>query len=45
MILGQSAAVAAELAIDQNIPLQKLSYDDLKEALTQRGQRLSLDQD
>ena len=43
MILGQSAAVAAELAIDQNIPLQKLSYDDLKAALTQRGQRLSLE--
>jgi hypothetical protein len=30
MILGQSAAIAAGLAIDQDIPVQQVRYDELK---------------
>jgi len=40
MVLGQSAAIAASLAIDQNIELQKLDYADLKVKLIQYNQRL-----
>ena len=42
MILGQSAAVAASIAIDKNIPVQKVSYDELKIQLLKKGQKLSL---
>lgn len=42
MILGQSAAVAACLSIDQNIAVQDVSYDQLKAILIDRGQILSL---
>ena len=42
MILGQSAAVAAGLAIDKKIALQKISYTELKEKLIKKGQKLSL---
>ena len=42
MILGQSAATAAALAIDSNLPVQKLSYDVLKYKLLQDGQLLSV---
>jgi hypothetical protein len=41
MILGQSAAAAAVLAIDEGIDVQKLSYEKLKERLTADGQRLT----
>lgn len=40
MVLGQSAATAASLAIDKNLPLQQLSYEDLKKALLQDKQVL-----
>lgn len=41
MILGQSAAAAASLAIDQEIAVQDLSYADLKVVLDQENQILT----
>ncbi len=41
MILGQSAAAAASLAIDQDIPVQELSYADLKVVLDNEDQVLT----
>ncbi|SFA97616.1 FAD-dependent oxidoreductase [Algoriphagus aquimarinus] len=41
MILGQSAAAAASLAIDQGIPVQELSYADLKVVLDEEKQILT----
>ena len=43
MILGQSAAVTASMAIDNNAAVQDVNYDALKEALLAKGQVLSLD--
>ncbi|MEQ9221774.1 MAG: FAD-dependent oxidoreductase [Cyclobacteriaceae bacterium] len=43
MILGQSAAAAASMAIDNNSAVQDVNYDALKEALLAKGQVLSLD--
>jgi hypothetical protein len=40
MILGQSAATAAVLAIDANIPVQEVSYAKLRERLVAYGQAL-----
>ncbi|QDU76694.1 FAD dependent oxidoreductase [Bremerella volcania] len=40
MILGQSSATAAALAIDQDIALQDLPYPILKEKLEKDGQQL-----
>jgi hypothetical protein len=40
MILGQSAATAAVLAIDANIPVQEVSYAKLRERLVADGQAL-----
>jgi hypothetical protein len=40
MVLGQSAAIAASIAIDGNHALQKVEYQRLKELLLQYGQRL-----
>jgi hypothetical protein len=40
MILGQSAATAAVMAIDRNIPVQDLPYADLRERLIEDGQVL-----
>jgi hypothetical protein len=40
MILGQSAAVAACMAIDKNIAVQDVNYDQLKSALLEKGQVL-----
>ncbi|MBA2115498.1 FAD-dependent oxidoreductase [Bremerella alba] len=40
MILGQSSATAAALAIDQDCALQKLPYADLKARLEKDGQQL-----
>jgi hypothetical protein len=40
MVLGQSAAIAATLAMDKNIPVQKLEYSVLGENLLKFNQRL-----
>ncbi|MBE9601223.1 FAD-dependent oxidoreductase [Pedobacter sp. MC2016-24] len=42
MILGESAATAAALAIDQNTAIQDLPYGDLKSALLKQNQKLNL---
>jgi hypothetical protein len=42
MILGQSAASAASLAIDQDIAVQDVNYEDLKKVLEEGGQVLEL---
>jgi hypothetical protein len=42
MILGQSAAIAAGLAIDQDIAVQQVGYDDLKKRLQAAEQILGL---
>lgn len=42
MILGQSAAIAASLAIDLHVPLQELPYSLLREHLLKEGQCLDL---
>ncbi|WP_319481319.1 FAD-dependent oxidoreductase [uncultured Draconibacterium sp.] len=44
MILGQSAAVVANLAIENNISVQDVSYNELKELLIEKGQILTLNQ-
>jgi len=38
MILGQSAAAAAVLAIDDNTDVQSVNYSRLKEVLIEKGQ-------
>ncbi|MDR3183229.1 MAG: FAD-dependent oxidoreductase [Planctomycetaceae bacterium] len=40
MILGQSAATAAALAIDSGVDVQNVDYEKLKERLIADGQRL-----
>ena len=40
MVLGQSAAIAASLAIDGDVDVQDVVYEDLKEVLLENGQRL-----
>ena len=45
MILGQSAATAAVLAIDQRVALQKLAFADLRKRLLADGQVLDLPTD
>lgn len=40
MILGQSAATAAVLALDEGLPVQKLPYEKLRERLLKDGQIL-----
>ncbi|MDR3198433.1 MAG: FAD-dependent oxidoreductase [Planctomycetaceae bacterium] len=40
MILGQSAATAAVLAVNEDIDVQKLDYEKLRERLIADGQRL-----
>lgn len=45
MILGQSAALAANLAIDNNVPVQDVKYKELKEKLINKGQVLTLNQE
>lgn len=42
MILGQSAATAAAIAIDSELSVQKISYDILRYKLLQDGQLLSI---
>ncbi|MGB5553114.1 MAG: FAD-dependent oxidoreductase [Flavobacteriaceae bacterium] len=41
MILGQSAAAAAIVAIDNNIAVQDVDYEMLKTILEQKGQVLN----
>jgi len=40
MILGQSAAVAAGMAIDDNCSVQEVNYPELKQKLLEKGQVL-----
>lgn len=40
MILGQSAATAAAIAIDEDQPVQEVDYERLKEQLLKDGQRV-----
>ncbi len=40
MILGQSAGIAASMAIQEKIPVQDVDYDKLKVKLLEAGQRL-----
>ncbi len=42
LILGQSAATAASLAIDEVIPVQEVSYEALRERLLKDDQRLEV---
>jgi hypothetical protein len=42
MILGESAATAAAIAIDDNVQVQQVSYDKLKSALIKQKQRLTI---
>ncbi|MDR2863269.1 MAG: FAD-dependent oxidoreductase [Puniceicoccales bacterium] len=41
MVLGQSAATAAVLALDENVEVQKLDYEKLRKRLLADGQRLA----
>ena len=43
MILGESAATAASIAIDKKLDVQKVNYEDLKKELLNQKQRLTLD--
>jgi hypothetical protein len=45
MILGQSAAVAAGIAVRQDIPVQDVDYDVLRPELIRLGQVLELERD
>lgn len=45
MIMGQSAATAASIAIDQNIGLHKVEYATLRERLLSDNQRIDVDTD
>lgn len=40
MVLGQSAATAASMAIDEKIPVQEVAYEPLRARLLEDGQRL-----
>ena len=42
MVLGQSAAIAASLAIDKSVSVQDVNYDDLKKVLLENKQRLDV---
>ena len=42
MILGQSAAVTACIAIDENSAVQDMDYNDLETLLLDKGQVLTL---
>lgn len=41
MALGQSAAIAAQMAIEENMPLQQIPYPDLQRRLQEVGQALA----
>lgn len=40
MVLGQTAAVAASLAIDEEVSVQEVPYEDLRKILLEKGQIL-----
>ncbi|MFO7621959.1 MAG: FAD-dependent oxidoreductase [Bacteroidales bacterium] len=40
MVLGQSAAIAASIAIEKEIPVQQVDYNELQKALLENKQRL-----
>ncbi len=40
MVLGQSAGTAASMAIDDNVPVQKVPYEKLRKRLLEDGQKL-----
>ena len=40
MVLGQSSAIIASLAIEKNISVQDINYNRLKSVLIDRGQIL-----
>ena len=40
MVLGQSSAIAASMAIDKDCAVQDLEYEELKDALIAEGQVL-----
>jgi hypothetical protein len=42
MILGQSAGLAAVIAIDEGVAVQDITYDKLKSSLLKNGQKISL---
>jgi hypothetical protein len=42
MVIGQGAGIAAALAADQDVPVQKLAYGKLRERLLAQGQVLEL---
>jgi len=44
MILGQSAATAASIAIDDKVAIQKVSYEKLQKQLLDQHQQLTLNQ-
>jgi len=43
MILGQSAATAASLAIDEDVSVQEVPYEKLSQQLMKDDQRLVLE--
>ncbi|KOH44626.1 FAD-dependent oxidoreductase [Sunxiuqinia dokdonensis] len=44
MILGQSAAAAAVMAIEKNLAVQQVPYNELESILLSKGQKLRLEQ-
>jgi hypothetical protein len=40
MVLGQSAAIAASIAIDKNVQIQEVAYPELRAALIKNNQIL-----
>ena len=42
MILGQSAGLAASIAIAKEIPIQEVKYSDLEDGLIKSGQILDI---
>jgi len=42
MVLGQSAAIAVSLAINDQVPVQDIDYNELKKILLSKGQVLSV---
>jgi hypothetical protein len=44
MILGESAATAASMAIDKKINIQQVEYEDLKKQLLNQQQKLTINE-
>ena len=40
MVLGQSAAMAADMALEKNVPVQEIDYAELRRRLLTAGQVL-----